>query len=79
MAERIPKRTGEHRERFWVVHQHHDVTVVQTQEQPSSEVEEGERIKRVYGPFLSKEVAQERRDDIYSRTTKANAERAGVI
>jgi hypothetical protein len=78
MASNTPKKTHERRERWWVVHQHHEVTVVQGEERPDTAVEDGERIKRAYGPYYTKEEAKDQADAIYSRTTKAMAERAGV-
>ena len=77
MAKDRPRLDSGHRESWWVVHQHHQVDVVKTNEQPSSEVRTGERMKKVYGPFRSQQAAQDRADDIYSRTTKAMAERVG--
>lgn len=56
---------------WWVVHQHHEVSVVRSKERPETKVERGERVKVLYGPFLSEELARDRAEKIRSKTTKA--------
>jgi hypothetical protein len=78
MAGQKPREMVERRDKWWVVHQHDQVTVVKSDEAPSAEIEPGDRIKRLLGPYTSEADAQEVADSTYSRTLRAMAERAGV-
>jgi hypothetical protein len=53
---------------WYVVQQHDQVELVEASEQPTTEVEAGERIKAVYGPFHDKAAADKRAAAIRSRT-----------
>jgi hypothetical protein len=74
-AKKPPQRQDFH---YWVVQQHDEVAVVHQKERPSDKVEVGERLKVVYGPFGSQADATKRRDDLYSRTHRAQLERMGM-
>jgi hypothetical protein len=76
MAEKKAKPAGDAR-RWFVVHQHHQVDVVHSNERPETKVAKGERAKVIHGPYATEEEARTRADWIYSRTTKARLERAG--
>lgn len=58
MAEKVHRPHGSSGTRFWVLQQHDEVTIVQAQEKPSVTVEPGERMKRVRGPYRSREDAE---------------------
>lgn len=62
-------------QKWWVVQQHDVFNVVEAADRPSLEVNDGERLKTVYGPFKAREDAQKRADDTYYRTLKAMRER----
>lgn len=62
-------------DRHWVVTQHDDVRVVTAHEMPSTAVQKGERMKRVYGPYTDKTKAQKQADELEARTLRAQAGR----
>jgi len=53
---------------YWVMHQHDDVTVIESRERPSSDPVEGERRIHVRGPFKTREDAERAADKIHART-----------
>ncbi len=78
MADTKTRKTHERRDKWWVVHQHDEVTVVNSEEIPSTEVKAGERFKRIHGHYATREEAQERADAIYATTFKGMMEKAGM-
>lgn len=65
------------RQKWWILQQHDQVTVVSANEQPKLEHVAGERMKALMGPFKTKDEAERRAATTYSRTLKAKSERNG--
>lgn len=53
----MAERTAEKGRRWWVLRQHKDAQVVESDKRPDTKVEKGERVKSVQGPFASKDAA----------------------
>ena len=75
MVDKSKDRPARSDARWWVVQQHQKVEVVESAERPPSEVAKGERIKRVSGPYPSRDAARKVRDGRHERTLKARAGR----
>lgn len=56
--------------RFWLVQQHDEFTITESSERPETTVEPGERMKRAFGPFATKDQAQKRKEHLEPRTLK---------
>lgn len=76
MADSKTVKTHGDRSRWWIVHQHQDIKVTSQAERPDVTIEKGDRVKRVYGPFTSQQLAQERAELMRSNTTRARVGRA---
>ncbi len=63
---------------WWIRVQHDEVQVLQQREAPHTAPVKGERLAYALGPFMSKDKAQARADDLYKRTHKAQMERMGL-
>jgi hypothetical protein len=66
------------RGKWWVVQQHQQVDVVESAERPSTDVEVGERAKRVKGPYREKADAQAVRDRLKGATLKVRSGKESV-
>jgi hypothetical protein len=51
-----------HGGKYWVVQQHDQAEVKEGSERPDLSVEAGERMKRLYGPFATREEAKAKAD-----------------
>lgn len=61
--------------KHWVVQHHDNFTVHEGRERPDTEVKDGERGKRMYGPFESKEAAAKYAERMNGQTLRGLAER----
>jgi len=66
------------REKWWIFQQHDEFHVEKRVGRPEVENKERERIWALHGPFDSEDLAQKRKEELYSRTLKARAEKAGL-
>lgn len=58
----------------WVVQHHDEISVVESADRPDTSVEEGERLKSVFGPFASKDAAEKYRTNMNVRTLRFQSE-----
>lgn len=65
--------------KWWIVHRHNDVDLVEGPQMPKTENGPGLRIAKVYGPFLDEGDARERADQMRANTHRARMEGAGVV
>lgn len=59
---------------FWVLQQHDKFQVVEGKEAPSTEVQPGERMKSLYGPYATRADAEAVLRDMDGRTLRGRQE-----
>lgn len=55
-------------DRWWVIRQHTEVTVVRSATRPELKIEAGDRLGRVFGPYATQAEADTKRDERAART-----------
>ena len=55
---------------WWIVQQHDDFKLTESSTRPDSTVEPGERKKRTFGPYASKDAAAKRLEVLEKRTLR---------
>jgi hypothetical protein len=67
------KTTTRAADRWWVLQQHDQFSVVQGDKAPSLSVQPGERKKMTYGPYATKQEADAKADEIFARTIRGQS------
>lgn len=64
-------------QRWWVVQQHDEISVLQASERPNTEPVKGERARSAFGPFRAKDAAESRANDMRTMTWAYRAQNGG--
>jgi hypothetical protein len=68
------KPVAKGKSKVWVLQHHDELSVHEGETPPSTKVEKGERAKRHFGPFTTREAAQTYADNLSAKTLKARSQ-----